>query len=142
MTHILDYGRFFSPRVGCTCGRLFETPADGEQHLVVEGAAPVKLHALRDQAYAVEEQRKAVLDARLDADAAERARIVEELATLVERATNPLRAVLVLHQPGFLYDTGSLAICEGCDYGGWEGDSPSWPCRTYTLIRDALNGVG
>jgi acyl-CoA reductase-like NAD-dependent aldehyde dehydrogenase len=89
--------------------------------------------------YAVEEQRKAELAARLDADAAERARIVEELAALVERATNPLRAVLVLHQPGFLYDTGSLAICEGCDYSGDEGWPPTWPCRTYTLIAGALN---
>lgn len=24
--------------------------------------------------------------------------------------------------------------CEGCDYGGWEGEAPEWPCRTVNLI--------
>lgn len=24
--------------------------------------------------------------------------------------------------------------CEGCDYSGWEGDPPMWPCRTIDLL--------
>jgi hypothetical protein len=24
--------------------------------------------------------------------------------------------------------------CEGCDYGGYEGESPEWPCRTVRLV--------
>src|SRR6478752_1978539 len=35
--------------------------------------------------------------------------------------------VLQLHKKDGSY-------CEGCDYGGYEGEPPEWPCRTVLLI--------
>src|ERR1700755_1626865 len=30
--------------------------------------------------------------------------------------------------------------CEGCDYAGWEGEPPAWPCRTiYAATGHALD---
>lgn len=28
------------------------------------------------------------------------------------------------------------STCEGCDFSGWEGESPEWPCRTVDLIAE------
>lgn len=28
--------------------------------------------------------------------------------------------------------------CEGCDWGGYDGDTPSWPCRTVELIAKSV----
>ena len=48
-------------------------------------------------------------------------------------ATAPavLRPILELHAPVTV--SASFYECGGCDFGGWEGDSPAWPCRTYKL---------
>jgi hypothetical protein len=41
-----------------------------------------------------------------------------------------LREVVELHGPeGSVYPS-----CRGCDFGGYEGEAPEWPCRTYTLV--------
>lgn len=64
--------------------------------------------------------------------AARKAYLVE-LRDLLANTTDPVaRSVAVLHQPD-KYDQ-----CDGCDFGGWEAESPDWPCRTATLLGDLL----
>ena len=29
-----------------------------------------------------------------------------------------------------------FGTCEGCDFSGYEGDPPDWPCRTVALIAE------
>lgn len=43
-----------------------------------------------------------------------------------------VRDVLELHSQD---DDGD---CGGCDFGGWESEAPSWPCRTATLIAERV----
>lgn len=40
-------------------------------------------------------------------------------------------AVIELHRP----DNGD---CQGCDFGGWEGEEPAWPCRTVMVLVHTL----
>lgn len=48
---------------------------------------------------------------------------------LLAGLTDPLaRDVLDLHSED---DHGE---CEGCDYSGYEGEPPSWPCRTVEAV--------
>ena len=63
-------------------------------------------------------------------------RIRAALAQL-DAITDPTaRAVLELHTR----DRDSAhAHCDGCDYSGYEGDSPDWPCRTVDLIAQLNN---
>ncbi|HEX3782728.1 MAG TPA: hypothetical protein VHX38_23935 [Pseudonocardiaceae bacterium] len=42
-------------------------------------------------------------------------------------------AVLTLHAP---QTHGNLVTCAGCDYAGYEGEPPEWPCRTYRLAAE------
>jgi hypothetical protein len=46
------------------------------------------------------------------------------------------RAVLELHAPVFSGDSDRYPNCEGCEYGGYEGEPTSFPCMTYDLARD------
>jgi hypothetical protein len=41
-----------------------------------------------------------------------------------------------LHSPsgGEYYDSA----CEGCDFGGYEGDPPDWPCRTAEILINRM----
>ena len=48
------------------------------------------------------------------------------------------RAVLDLHN--FDRKARYSTTCEGCDFAGYEGDPPDWPCRTVDLIAEA-NGI-
>jgi hypothetical protein len=43
------------------------------------------------------------------------------------------RAVLDLHTFERL---SRYPTCEGCDFAGYEGDPPDWPCRTVELIAE------
>lgn len=44
------------------------------------------------------------------------------------------RAVAGLHSPA---DSSHFPECDGCDFGGYEGDRPSWPCRTWELLDES-----
>lgn len=56
------------------------------------------------------------------------------ISTLGE-VTNPVaRAVLDLHKR----DDGQ---CVGCDWSGYEGEPPGWPCRTVEAVAGALDIV-
>jgi len=48
------------------------------------------------------------------------------------------RAVLDLHN--FDRNARYSTTCDGCDFAGYEGDPPDWPCRTVDLIAEA-NGI-
>lgn len=53
-------------------------------------------------------------------------------ALLADAAGDTLAAeILTLHAPK---SAGYLIECEGCDFGGYEGEAPEWPCRTYTVV--------
>lgn len=52
-------------------------------------------------------------------------------ATLAAVSDPVARAVLDLHQ-------ADRFGCLGDDYGGYEGESPEWPCRTVSTICHAL----
>lgn len=56
------------------------------------------------------------------------------ISTLNE-VTNPVaRAVLDLHKR----DDGQ---CVGCDWSGYEGEPPGWPCRTVEAVAGVLDIV-
>lgn len=46
--------------------------------------------------------------------------------------------------PGIVRDIAQLhqrrhgEECDGCDFAGWEAESPGWPCRTARLIGHSL----
>lgn len=58
----------------------------------------------------------------------------KELLDLLAKATGPVKAIVELHSVD-KYDE-----CQGCDFGGYEGDKPGWPCRTIDLIAEELRG--
>ena len=66
---------------------------------------------------------------------AERERERKELLDLLATATGTVKAIVELHSVDGKYDE-----CKGCDFGGYEGDMPSWPCRTIELIAEELRG--
>lgn len=55
---------------------------------------------------------------------------VAYLAALDGITDQPSRAVLDLHSRG----TGDYPECAGCDFSGYEGEPPEWPCRTVETI--------
>lgn len=52
---------------------------------------------------------------------------------LADELTGLIRDVVMLHKPDSSYDE-----CRGCDFGGYEGDAPGWPCRTIRLIQEGM----
>ncbi|GAA4226025.1 hypothetical protein GCM10022254_09580 [Actinomadura meridiana] len=65
------------------------------------------------------------------ARAAQLAVVLEQLAALGD----PLaRAVLDLHT------RDTFGECQGCDFGGGEGEPPEWPCRTVETVA-AHHGI-
>lgn len=69
---------------------------------------------------------------RIEEGKAKREKERKELLELLATATGTVKAVLDLHS------TDKYEECHGCDYGGYEGDRPSWPCRTVELIAESL----
>lgn len=57
-------------------------------------------------------------------------------ARLVEATDGALRAVVELHGPRL--DLGIWWQCRGCEFGGYDGEPPVWPCGTVTLIAEQL----
>lgn len=49
--------------------------------------------------------------------------------SLVDSAV--MEALRTLHEPVEHYDE---LLCKGCDFDGWEGEPPRWPCRTAELV--------
>lgn len=61
--------------------------------------------------------------------AAEDAAKLEAARTVLAELTDPLaRAVLDLHAED------EHGECAGCDYSGYEAESPDWPCRTVDVV--------
>ena len=58
----------------------------------------------------------------------------KDLLDLLATAEGTLKAIVELHSVT-KYDE-----CSGCDFGGWEGEEPAWPCRTINLIAESLKG--
>ncbi len=57
--------------------------------------------------------------------------IYDAARELLAAITDPLaRAILDLHHS----ETIKNPECEGCDFGGYEGEPPAWPCRTVMAI--------
>lgn len=69
-------------------------------------------------------------------EAEERKQRAAEYAAKIDTISNPIaRMVLDLHaRDEARYGTRDLGCCEGCDVDGYEGEQPSWPCRTVVLI--------
>lgn len=70
--------------------------------------------------------------ARIEAAKVKREKERKDLLDLLATATGTVKAIVELHSVD-KYDE-----CTGCDFGGWEGDKPSWPCRTIDLIAEEL----
>lgn len=85
-------------------------------HGLVEPTPEERAQAERDAAEA--EQRRAERAAKLDAAREQLAGIVEE----------PARMILDLHCED------ERGECMGCEFDGWEAESPCWPCRTVVTI--------
>lgn len=51
----------------------------------------------------------------------------------LDAVTDPVaRAVLDLHH------AGDEVECTGCEFDGWEAESPDWPCRTVITVAETL----
>lgn len=50
--------------------------------------------------------------------------------TPVDELVDQLRE---LHAPD-PYESMREIYCQGCDFGGWEGEAPRWPCRTAAKV--------
>ena len=75
---------------------------------------------------------------REERDATRRADVEFEAARVLAVADDPaLRAVLELHRP-VIEGSGWWPVCLGCDGSGADAEPPAWPCRTWTLIEQAL----
>lgn len=59
-----------------------------------------------------------------------------EHADRVAGASGLRRAVLELHGPQRVSYTLAELSCNGCEYGGHDGEPVEFPCSTYTLARD------
>lgn len=53
-------------------------------------------------------------------------------AAAVAASDPALLPILELHKP--VFSSWGSAVCHGCDFGGYEGESPEWPCRTWDLV--------
>lgn len=62
----------------------------------------------------------------------------QSYAALLARLNGTARAVAELHAPK-VFDASMISEgwtgCRGCDYSGWEGEPPPWPCRTIKLLK-------
>lgn len=95
------------------------------------------MRAMLDQAREVdrwaalsEEEREAERQVRREREERVRAAITGLHQEVCAGLSRKLRAVAELHAP----DDPSMPRCRGCDFGGYEGGAPEWPCRTYTLV--------
>ena len=72
-------------------------------------------------------------------DAARQADLDERAAPVLRAAQDPtLRAVLKLHRP-VVEPACPWPVCRGCDsLDAMDAEPPEWPCRTWTLIQQAL----
>lgn len=77
-------------------------------------------------------------EARIAERQRERERERKELLDLLATAPDILKPIIELHSPTACEYFQYFPECEGCDYGGYEGDKPSWPCRTIELIAERL----
>lgn len=41
-----------------------------------------------------------------------------------------------LHTPHGWREGWLFAQCQGCDFGGFEGEMPDWPCRTALIVME------
>lgn len=41
--------------------------------------------------------------------------------------------IAAVHRPTW---SGTGTVCDGCDFGGYEGEAPDWPCRTVTILAE------
>jgi hypothetical protein len=57
---------------------------------------------------------------------------------LIADAPPLLVPILNLHAPRYYTSSSSDAICTGCDFAGYEGESPDYPCRTYELVKQVI----
>lgn len=44
--------------------------------------------------------------------------------------------MLQLHAPERTFET--FYTCRGCDFSGFDGEAPEWPCRTYAVLMEDL----
>ena len=59
-------------------------------------------------------------------------------AALLARLDGSAKAVAELHAPkvvGASLVSAGWSVCGGCDYGGWDGEPPLWPCRTVKILK-------
>lgn len=85
------------------------------EHGLVEPTSEEAAKIERDHA---ESERRAVeRKIRMDAARAQLAAITEE----------PARTILDLHRED---QSHGWSACAGCEYGGYEGEPPDWPCTT------------
>lgn len=69
---------------------------------------------------------------RIKEQTAKREKERQELLDILATATGTVKAIVELHS------TNKWDECQGCDFGGWEGEEPAWPCRTIELIAEEL----
>ena len=74
---------------------------------------------------------------REERDATRRAAVEFEAARLLAVATDPTLRCWNCTAPGPEM-SGWWPVCLGCDGSGSDAEPPTWPCRTWTLIEQAL----
>lgn len=81
---------------------------------------------LTDEERAAREQERRERQERIEAESA---RFLADLTAIPDGLA---RDVLALHKPS----PDEWPSCTGCDYAGYEGEPPEWPCRTVEVIAE------
>ena len=66
--------------------------------------------------------------------AAARQNMLDRLRAIRDDATV---AIVALHKP--TRAVSDYPECDGCDYGGYDGEPPEWPCRTVLALAKVHN---
>lgn len=110
-------------------GKLFKSAAfmpSSKEYVGMHGEPSEDALALARVAH---QRRLAELEKALD----EHADRLAEAYRAEDRLTYRL---LQLHAPERNFET--FFTCCGCDFSGFDGEAPEWPCRTYSLLMEGL----
>ena len=66
--------------------------------------------------------------------AAERKKWTGETIPALRMTDQLTRRILDLHAPDL--EAGWTPQCPGCDFGGYDGEPPEWPCRTIVALAE------
>lgn len=95
---------------------------------------PVSSGLLDDLRGGMSDEERARLQAWVARRAAARQNMLDRLRAIRDDVTV---AIVALHKP--TRAVSDYPECDGCEYGGYDGDRPEWPCRTILTLAKVHN---